>query len=655
MPGGPETIELAGEGAIPSRFPRWRSGNPLPEPNMLRTFAAIAALAVSAPLLAQQVQPEVFTLDNGMKFLLLPRTDQPNVIAAGWVAKVGSVNERPGITGISHFFEHMMFKGTDTIGTGAPEADARYREAQKAVRDRMNALTWSEQYRRFFNGEIDDPWDPANDTAELATLRAELRKLMDSQQGRLGADRIAALSTELAAAKDEDKPGIEAELALLKAEQEKARTIVKDEFDKIYTGQGGSGMNAFTSYDLTFYFINVPSNKFELWAWMESDRLSDSVFREFYSERDVVHEERRLRTESTPTGIFQEQFEAMFWTSSGYSWPVIGWSSDLNSYTMEEAMRYWNIYYRPNNLCGVVVGDFDPSEVKATIQRYFSRLSRGESDVPPVITLEVGQIAEMRMNAECDCQPSVEVRYHTVPFRHKDAYALDVLSAVLNGRTGRLYKSMIEGGEIASGASARQDSRKYAGAFSFNAEVKGEATPAELEKAWYAEIERLKNETVPAAELQKVKNQFAASNYRRLKTNFFLLLQLGYYEGLGTWEEINDAPKKIDAVTADDIQRVAKTYFTEKNRSVATYTRKAGATAAPEDPALAALPAPMQAQARQMAQQIAKETDAARLRMALEQMGAQAAQVPPQMKPLLDYMVAKIEARLAELDAASKN
>jgi predicted Zn-dependent peptidase len=655
MPGGPETIELAGEGAIPSRFPRWRSGIPLPEPNMLRTFAAIAALAVSAPLLAQQVQPEVFTLDNGMKFLLLPRTDQPNVIAAGWVAKVGSVNERPGITGISHFFEHMMFKGTDTIGTGAPEADARYREAQKAVRDRMNALTWSEQYRRFFNGEIDDPWDPANDTAELATLRAELRKLMDSQQGRLGADRIAALSTELAAAKDEDKPGIEAELALLKAEQEKARTIVKDEFDKIYTGQGGSGMNAFTSYDLTFYFINVPSNKFELWAWMESDRLSDSVFREFYSERDVVHEERRLRTESTPTGIFQEQFEAMFWTSSGYSWPVIGWSSDLNSYTMEEAMRYWNIYYRPNNLCGVVVGDFDPSEVKATIQRYFSRLSRGESDVPPVITLEVGQIAEMRMNAECDCQPSVEVRYHTVPFRHKDAYALDVLSAVLNGRTGRLYKSMIEGGEIASGASARQDSRKYAGAFSFNAEVKGEATPAELEKAWYAEIERLKNETVPAAELQKVKNQFAASNYRRLKTNFFLLLQLGYYEGLGTWEEINDAPKKIDAVTADDIQRVAKTYFTEKNRSVATYTRKAGATAAPEDPALAALPAPMQAQARQMAQQIAKETDAARLRMALEQMGAQAAQVPPQMKPLLDYMVAKIEARLAELDAASKN
>jgi predicted Zn-dependent peptidase len=621
---------------------------------MRRTVAALAALAVSAPLFAQQVKPEVFTLDNGMKFLLLPRTDQPNVIAAGWVAKVGSVNERPGITGISHFFEHMMFKGTDTIGTASPEADARYREAQKAVRDRMNALIWNEQYRRFFNGEIDDPWDPVNDTEELAKLRAELRQLMDSQQGRLGADRIAALSSELATAAEADRAKIETELALLKAEQEKARTIVKDEFDKVYTGQGGSGMNAFTSYDLTFYFINVPSNKFELWAWMESDRLSDSVFREFYSERDVVHEERRLRTESTPTGIFQEQFESMFWTSSGYSWPVIGWSSDLNSYTMEEAMRYWNIYYRPNNLCGVIVGDFDPAEVKQTITRYFSRLSRGEMEVPPVITLEVGQIAETRMNAECDCQPSVEVRYHTVPFRHKDAYALDVLSVVLNGRSGRLYKAMVEGSEIASDASASQDSRKYGGAFSFSAEVKGDATPAQLEEGWYAEIEKLKNEPVPAAELQKVKNQFAASNFRRLKSNFFLLVQLGYYEGLGTWEEINDSPKRIEAVTADDIQRVAKTYLTKTNRAVATYTRKAGAAAQVDDPALASLPAPMQAQARQAAQQIAKETDGARLRMMLEQMTAQAAQVPPQMKPILDYIQTKIEARLAELDAAEK-
>ena len=617
---------------------------------MRALFGAVAALAVALPLSAQQVSPEVFTLDNGMKFLLLPRTDQPNVIAAGWVAKVGSVNERPGITGISHFFEHMMFKGTDTIGTSNPAADAEYREKQRVLRARMNAITWSEQYRRFFNGEIDDAWAPENDTTELAQLRAELKMLMDSQQGRLGADRIAELTTAAAAAAGEEKARIERELALLKGQQDAARTVVKDEFDKVYTGQGGSGMNAFTSNDVTFYFINVPSNKFELWAWMESDRLSNSVFREFFSERDVVHEERRLRTESTPTGIFQEQFEAMFWQSSGYSWPVIGWTSDLNSYTMEEALKYWNIYYRPNNLCGVVVGDFNPSEVKDTITRYFTRLEKGAQEPSPVVTLEVEQLAEMRMNAECDCQPSVEVRYHTVPFRHRDSYALDVLSAVLNGRTGRLYKSMVEGAEIAASAGAAQDSRKYAGSFSFSAEVKGDADPRALEEAWYAEINRLQEEPVPAAELEKVKNQFAASNFRRLKSNFFLLVQLGYSEGLGTWEEINDGPKRIDAVTAEDIQRVGREYFGINNRSVATYRRKAGAAAPEADAELAKLPAPMQAQARAMAAQIAKETDASRLRQALEQMGAQAAQVPPQMKPMLDYMVSKIEARLAELE-----
>ncbi|MFM7051387.1 MAG: M16 family metallopeptidase [Planctomycetota bacterium] len=621
---------------------------------MLRTLATVAALCAAAPLLAQQVQPEVFTLDNGMKFLLLPRTDQPNAIAAGWVAKVGSVNERPGITGISHFFEHMMFKGTDTIGTSDPARDAEYRARQAELRRQMNEITWNEQYRRFFDGEISDPWDPANDTPALATLRAELKRLMDSQQGRLGADRIAELQKEVAAAAPDAKERLEQELALLKAEQEKSRTVVKDEFDKVYTAGGGSQMNAFTSNDVTFYFINVPSNKFELWAWMESDRLSGSVFREFFSERDVVHEERRLRTESTPTGIFQEQFESMFWKSSGYSWPVIGWSSDLNSYTIDEALRYWNIYYRPNNLCGVVVGDFNPSEVKATITRYFSRLERGAQDAPPVVTLEVPQLAEMRMNAECDCQPSVEVRYHTVPFRHKDAYALDVMAAVLNGRTGRLYKTMVEGDEIASSAGAQQDSRKYAGAFSFSGEVKGESTPGELEQSWYRELKRLQDETVPANELQKVKNQFAASNFRRLKSNFFLMVQLGYAEGLGGWEEINDAPRRIEAVTADDIQRVARTYFKPENRSVATYLRRAGAPQGEVDEALAALPAPMQAQAKAAAARIAQETDLAKLTEGLAEMKANAAQMPPQMKPIIEYVMSKVEARIAELEAAAK-
>ena len=514
----------------------------------LRVIAAgvICALTVGwcgREAAAQQVAVEEFTLPNGMQFLLVPRSDQPNVVSAGWVARVGSVNERPGITGISHFFEHMMFKGTDTIGTRDPEKDARYRVEQKAIRDEINRLVWSEQYERFLRGEIDDPWDPANDTQELRVLRGKLDTLIRAQQGRGDAGPEAA-------------------------------TIVKDEFDQVYTKAGGSGMNAFTSYDLTCYFITVPSNKLELWAWMESDRLHDSVFREFYSERDVVHEERRLRTDSTPTGRFQEQFDSMFWASCGYAWPVIGWPSDLNSYTTEQAQDYWNIYYRPGNLVGILVGDFDPAEAKELITRYFSRLDPGTQEPPPVVTLEVEQLAEQRMNAAGDVPPSVEVRYHTVPAGHVDSYPLDILAEIFNERTGRLYTGLVEGRGIAATARAASDTRKYAGLFSFEAQARGEALPGQLEQAWYEELAKLQEAEVPERELRKVKNRIAADNYRRLENNMSLLIQLAFAETLLDWREINEGPAKYEAVTATDIRRVANEYFKPTNRSVATFIRQ---------------------------------------------------------------------------------
>ena len=618
-----------------------------------------ATLAFAPVARAQQVEPEVFTLPNGMKFLLVPRHDQPNTVAAGWLAKVGSVNERPGITGISHFFEHMMFKGTDAIGTRDSARDADYRARQKAIRDKINQLTWSAQYDSYFKGTIADAWDAKNDTPELARLRAELKSLMDEQQGKAGDAEIKQLEVELAKTDaatptgTQRKADLEKQIANLKAQQTALSTIVKDEFDKIYTAAGGTGMNAFTSYDLTFYFINVPSNKFELWAWMESDRLNNSVFREFYSERDVVHEERRLRTESTPTGVFQEQFDSMFWMASPYSWPVIGWTSDLNSYSMDEAMKYWNTYYRPNNLVGIIVGDFDPTAAKKTITTYFSRLEPGKVAPPPVVTLEPKQGAEMRMMAEAETQPQVEIRYHTVGFQHKDSYALDVMSSILNGRTGRLYKDMVEGTKVASSAGARQDSRKYAGAFSFEAETKGESTPVQLEDGWYAELKKLQTEAVPAEELQKVKNQAMADSYRRLQSNFFLLIQLAQAEALGDWSEINKESAKIQAVTAEDIKRVANQYFDKTNRSVATYTRKAGATMA-ADPELAALPGPMQGMARQAAKKIGEEKDADKLKEGLTQLRDQAAQVPPQMAPVMEYLMKKMEARITELEKSAK-
>ncbi len=629
---------------------------------MKTTFASILAITLAATTVvsaqAQQLNPEIFTLENGMKFLLIPRTDEPNIIAAGWLAKVGSVNERPGITGISHFFEHMMFKGTNSIGTADPKKDAQFRDAQKALRDAMNRYVWTIQYERYFLGEINDPWNPVNDTPELAKMRADLKTSMDSQQGRVNTTALSALKSELGKIDRKTTEGatnasaIDAKIAALEASQKQIGSIIKDEFDQVYTKGGGSRMNAFTSNDLTFYFITVPSNKFELWCWMESDRLNDSVFREFYSERDVVHEERRLRTESTPTGAFQEQFDAMFWMSSGYSWPVIGWTSDLNSYTMDEAQKYWNIYYRPNNLVGIIVGDFNPAEIKPQIESYFSRLQPGTVTPPSVITLEAKQMAEQRMNAQADCQPQVEVRYHTVPFRHADSYALDMMSQILNGRTGRLYKSMVEGSQIASGTSAQQDSRHYAGYFAFSAETKGDGTPAQLEEGWYTQLQKLQDELVTDNELQKVKNQVAADSYRNLQANFRLMIGIAYSEALGGWEEINESPKKLQAVTAQDIQRVARKYFDSSNRSVATFLRKGGASSGvADDPDIAKLPAPMQARARQMVAQLMQEKDAELLKANINQMMAGAAQIPPQAKPMVDFMMKKMQERITQLES----
>ncbi|MEZ4315938.1 MAG: pitrilysin family protein [Myxococcota bacterium] len=492
-------------------------------------------LLAAAPAWGQSVEAEEFVLDNGMKFLLYPRAEQPHNVSAGWVAHVGSVNERPGITGISHFFEHMMFKGTRTIGTSDAEQDASFRDRQEAVRGQLRALQIEQNYPRYLAGEIADPWHASNDTAAMKELRAQLDQLITDHKS----------------------------------------VIVKDEFDQVYTQLGGSRMNAFTSNDLTFYFITVPSNKLEHWAWLESDRLADSVFREFYSERDVVHEERRKRTESTPTGVYDEQFQAMFWESSPYSWPVVGWPTDLNSYTMAQAREYYDTYYRPNNLTGVIVGDFDAEAVKPLLTRYFGRLEAGEPP-PPVVTLEMPQLAEKRMDAACECTPQVNVRHHAPPYEHADMASLEVLASLLNGRTGRLYRNLVEGSGVAAEAYASYRPLKYGGYIDIGAEVKGDATPADLEREILKVVETLKTEPVPERELQKVKNQVLADSYRRLEDNYSLMVQLGFYEALGDWRYLNTEGQRMAAVTAEDIQKAAQTWLSPQERAVATYVRKEG-------------------------------------------------------------------------------
>ncbi|MYB17723.1 MAG: insulinase family protein [Holophagales bacterium] len=562
--------------------------------------------AQSAPT-AAAVPVEEFELDNGMRFLLVSRPELTTV-AAAWVAHVGSADERPGITGLAHFFEHMMFKGTHTIGTKDIARDLEIIAEQEAVQEKIRAEL-REQRRRYRLGEINDPYDPAHRTDTLNALRAEFQELVEEQR----------------------------------------EIMVKDELDKVYTDGGGTSLNAFTSNDFTVYINQLPSNRLELWFWLESDRLLNPVFREFYAERDVVYEERRLRTESTPTGRYDEQADAMFWQSHPYSWPVIGWASDLEVISKSQADEFFATYYAPNNLSAVLVGNFDPAEVRELAERYFGRLPQAERLAPDVVTLEAEQLAEKRMTAECDCQPQLQVRYHAVPFGHGDGYALDVVAGVLNGRTGRLYEQIVEGAEIASNASAFYEARKYAGVFNLRAETKGDATPEQLLASWDGIVAELIAEPVPEDELAKVKNRVSADTYRQLRDPFFLMIQLAVMDALGDWRYLNTVAERTNEVTAEDVQRVAAKYFEPSKRLVSLYYRKEGTEATETPSELEALPPEMRTALMSQAEAIAQIEDPTQLEMVLQQMEAQSAQVPEEMRPALDWMRGVIEGRLAEL------
>ena len=569
---------------------------------LLSTFA-ITAQEAKVPV------QEVF-LDNGMKILMVERHESPTV-SAGWVTHVGSVNEEVGATGIAHLFEHMMFKGSPTVGTSDYEQEAAIMAQLDELRLEMEAeYEVMREMKRA--GELEGSiYLPENQTEKLAELRAKMQEFQTQQK----------------------------------------EFIVKDEFDQIYTEAGASGMNAGTSNDFTIYFITVPANKLELWFWMESERLLNAVFREFYTERDVVREERRMRTESNPTAKFEEQFDMMFWGSVPYHHPVVGWPSDVESITRAQAEEFFATYYAPNNITTALVGDFDPVQALALAKKYLGRIPRGEVPPPPVVTEEIEQLAERRMKAVADTNPAVQLRWHTVPFGNNDYYALDVMDSILNDRTGRLYKSLVEDKQIATGEPySSHNALKYGGYVEFGAEVADGVDHQLVEDALIFEIDRLKEEPVGERELQKVKNQALAGSYRRLQSDFFLLLQLLLYDVWEDWSFLNESSARIEAVTAEDIQRVANTYFTDTGLNALWYFRKEGSE---EDPELAALSTQGKAMAKQALAQINQVTDPAELEQGLAQMQAMAAQAPPEYKAAIELVIQKATERLEMLKASA--
>jgi predicted Zn-dependent peptidase len=573
-----------------------------------RSLLAAVLLAGAATALAQDLDVKEITLDNGMTVLLCRRPGDPNV-AAGWIAKVGSVNEHPGITGLSHLFEHMMFKGTHVIGTKNIDEDMKINAEQDRVRAELRKEQ-GELDRQERMGLIADAHDPSIRTKHHQELLAEFDGLVKRQKDLL----------------------------------------VDNEFDSIYTKAGGTNINAFTDYDYTCYFVNLPANKLELYFWLESDRLMNPVFRQFYSERDVVWEERRMRTDSTPTGKQQELFDSMFWNASPYSWPVIGWPSDLDGITREEANAYFASNYAPNNLTAAIVGDFDVAEAERLARQYFSRLQRSSEPPSAVKTFEPKMIGVRRYEAEAETKPTVTVRWFAVPHGHVDEMPLQVLTDLLNGETGRLEMSLVKGQKIASSAGAGFTGRKYGGYIDVEGQAATDRSVEDLEQALYAEVKKLQDTVVPADELQKVKNRALADKYRRLNGNWLIMVQLLIYDATGDWRDMTTEADRYLAVTAEDVQRVAKKYLDMDTRTVAVFRTKKSDE--PPDPLWDAMSQNPQLQqfAGQIKSQLGAEKDPAKLKEALADMTSHQAEMPPELFAWAEHF---LTTRIATLTAVT--
>jgi predicted Zn-dependent peptidase len=456
-----------------------------------------------------------FTLDNGMKFLILERHEAP-VVSFHTYADVGAVDEVKGITGMAHLFEHMAFKGTRTVGT---------------TDYKLEAIALAQADQVFEEIKLEQRKGDKADKAKLEEFQKQLKE----------------------------------------AQEENQKYLVHDEFEEVFVREGGSGFNAYTSQDATQYIVSLPSNKVELWMSMESDRFGNPVLREFYKERDVVMEERRLTTESQPVGRLLEEFLAIAYKAHPYGEPIVGHMSDIETLTRSEAEMFFKKYYIPSNLTIAIVGDVDPQQIRELAELYFNRIPSGPKP-DPVETVEPPQLGQRRVTVQDPAQPFVLIGYHKPNINHSDNAVFDAITEIVGiGRTSRLYKSLVKEKKVAVAASAfpGMPGDKYPGLFLFYAVPARDHTNQESEEAIYAEIDELKTDPVLPKELAKAKTRSRASLIRQLDSNSGLASLLTFYDVVtGDWRNLFKQLDDIDKVTAEDIQRVATEYFTTKNRTV---------------------------------------------------------------------------------------
>lgn len=454
-----------------------------------------------------------FRLSNGMKFIVLERHQAP-VVSFLTYADVGGVDEPDGKTGVAHFLEHLAFKGTTRIGT-------KDYQAEKPLLERLEQLDTQIRTAKA-NGKQDD----------VAKLKADFQQV----------------------------------------EAQAAKLVKQNELGQIVEQAGGVGLNATTSSEATRYFYSFPSNKLELWMSLESDRFLEPVIRrEFFKEKDVILEERRMRVENSPIGMMVEKFIDTAFQVHPYRRPIIGYDEDIRNLTPKDVQTFFETHYVPSNITVAVVGDVNPAEVKKLAQTYFGRYQtkpKAQSKIP----VEPKQTQTREVTLELPSQPWYLEGYHRPATTHPDNAVYELIGSLLsNGRTSRLYKSLVEQKRVALNAQGFSGfpGDKYPNLMLFYALTAPGHTVDEVAGALRQEIEKLQTQPVAVSELERVKTQARAGLLRSLDSNMGMAQQLLEYEvKTGSWRNLFKQLDEIVAVTPADIQRVAKNTFTPENRTI---------------------------------------------------------------------------------------
>lgn len=454
-----------------------------------------------------------FTLDNGLTLLVAERERAPVASFVTFV-DVGGVDEPAGHTGIAHFSEHMAFKGTTSIGTTDWSKE-------KQLLEKID-----QAYAEWLQAEYGD----AQSSQSPDTLRQDFERLRKQAQ----------------------------------------KYVIPNEFAKIIEQHGGTNLNAATSKDYTMYFCSLPANRAELWFSLESDRLMNPVFREFFTEKQVVLEERRMRVESNPIGRMVETLQSIAFSAHPYGDPTIGWKSDVITTTRSDMRDFYEEHYVPSQMTMAIAGDVDPKRMKRLAETYFGPMEPKQA-TSDFVSREPQQRGERRFTQVGPNQPVYIEAYHSVSRMHEDAESLEILADILaRGRVSRLYKRLVEQEGLATSIQAFDGfpGDKYPGLFLLYAVPTKDADLEALIASIHNEIKNIRHNGVTEEELERARTRLRADVIRNVQSNLGLARRLAQAESqMGDWRKVFTILDDYDQVTAVEIQEAAQTYLQPDNRT----------------------------------------------------------------------------------------